>query len=73
MTPLARSIKFAQCSAKLRKIDLVFLELLEFGALLYVIARMIIFALVFAVVGSVLLTCFIVRRGGTRKSGEKVK
>ena len=52
---------------------MIFLEFLEFGALLYVIARMIIFALVFAVVGFVLLTCFIVRRGGTRKSGEKVK
>ncbi len=50
-----------------------FLELLEFGALLYVIVRMIIFALVFAVVGFVLVTCFIVRRSGTRKSGEKVK
>ena len=48
---------------------MIFLEFLKFGALLYVIARMIIFVLVFAVVGFVLLTCFVVRRGGTRKSG----
>jgi hypothetical protein len=49
-----------------------FLELLEFGALLYVIARMIIFAFVFAVVGFVVITRFLVRRGGTPKSREKV-
>lgn len=52
---------------------MIFLELLEFGALLYVVARMIIVALVIGVGGLVLLTWSIARRESNRKSERKTK
>jgi hypothetical protein len=50
---------------------MVFLELVEFGALLYVVARMMIVVLVFGVIALVLLTLSITRSNRNDKRGGR--